>query len=388
VKLSTILFRSLPFRSVFLCLIAVVCFSLLSAEYSVETTSASQEPRRNVARFLAKARSGTPVTVGFVGGSVTAGYGLSDPGKNSYRSLVMQWLKQRYGQTKVAEINASVAGAGSTYAAMRVRRDCIAHKPDLVFVEFASDDAGEKDDVVRRSLEGIVRQLLTVPQPPEIMFVYVPYPGRPNTVEASDLVAAYYRIPSIRVETMPAMWKDGLSLGEEGARLIARTVTDRLAEDDRQSPLPPVKVPAPPVFSDELTYGELIPFAQLKHEATWKTEAVSDRSLPSTLLVSDKPGSQIETFFEGTVVGIAFRAGPEGGILECLIDGRPAPAPLNRIDTYDPVNRLSTRVIAGGLGGGEHRLTIKVMTERNPKSSGSQARLGYLIVGGQRPERL
>ena len=382
-------FSKTLFRCGIVFLTSAVCFSTTLTDDSLEAVRArSQEPRRNVARFLTKARSGSPVTVGFVGGSVSAGYGLSDPGKTSYRSLVVQWLKQRYGQTKVAEINASVAGAGSSYAAMRVRRDCIAHKPDLVVVEFSADDAGEKDDVVRRSLEGVVRQLLTVPQPPEIMFVYAPYPGRPNTVETSELVAAYYRIPAIRIETTPAMWKDGLSLGEDGARLIAKAVTDRFVEDERANPLPPVKVLAPPVFSDELTYGELIPFAQLKHDATWKTEAVSDRSLPSTLLVSDKPGSQLDTFFEGTVVGIAFRAGPEGGILECLIDGKPAAAPLNRIDTYDTVNRLSTRIIAGGLGGGEHRLTIKVLSERNPKSSGHQTRLGYLIVGGQRPERL
>ena len=349
---------------------------------------AGQDSRRNVARFLAKARSGKMVSIAFLGGSVSAGAGISDPSKSSYRALVMQWLKQRYGQTRVVEVNAAVAGTGSTYGAMRARRDCIAQKPDLVIVEFAADDSGEKEDVIRRSLEGIVRQLLTVPQPPELLFLYAPLPGRTVPVDTGDIVANFYRIPSVRVDTPASMWKENVGLNEDGARSVAKAVIERFEDDERQTPLTPVKVLAPPAFSDELTYGELIPFAQLKRDAAWKNDAVNDRSLPSMLLTSDKLGSQIDTFFEGTVVGIAFRAGPDGGQFECLIDGKPAPAPLDRVDTYDPVNRISTRIIAGGLGGGEHRLTIRVTGERSPKSSSTHVKLGYLIVGGQRPERL
>jgi len=328
------------------------------------------------------------VSVAFLGGSVSAGTGLADPSKSSYRALVVQWLKQRYGQSKVVEVNAAVGGTGSTYGAMRARRDCIAQKPDLVFVEFMPDDSNEKEDVIRRSLEGIVRQLLTVPQPPEIIFLYTPLPGRATPVETGEVVANFYRLPSIRIDTTAAMWKENLALGEEGSRLVAKAIIDRFEEDDKQAPLSAVKVLAPPAFSDELTYGELIPFAQLKHDATWKNEPVNDRSLPSMLLAADKPGALIDTFFEGTVVGIAFRSGPDGGQFECLIDGKPAQAPLDRVDAYDPVSRISTRIIAGGLGGGEHRLSIKITGERSPKSAGTHLRLGYLIVGGQRPERL
>lgn len=353
-----------------------------------ETDAAAQDSRRNVSRFLAKARSGKMVSIAFLGGSLSAGAGLSDPSKSSYRALVVQWLRQRYSPSKIVEVNAAVPGTGSTYGAMRARRDCIAQKPDLVVVEFAADDSNEKEDVIRRSLEGIVRQLLTVPQPPEILFLYAPVPGRTVPVDTGDVVANFYRIPSIRVDTTAAMWKENLALNEDGARLVAKAITDRFEDDERQTPLTPVKVLAPPAFSDELTYGELIPFAQLKHDANWKNEPVNERSLPSMLLVSDKLGSQLETFFEGTVVGIAFRSGPDGGQFECLIDGKPAQAPLDRVDTYDPVNRISTRIIAGGLGGGEHRLTIRVTGERSPKSSSTHVKLGYLIVGGQRPERL
>jgi len=75
-------------------------------------------------------------------------------------------------------------------------------------------------------------------------------------------------------------------------------------------------------------------------------------------------------------------------MIEVLIDGRPAPAPLGVIDGYAAQPGIGTAVIAGGLGLGEHRLTIRVRADRHPLSRGHRIRLGYLLIGGQRPEKL
>ena len=50
--------------------------------------------------------------------------------------------------------------------------------------------------------------------------------------------------------------------------------------------------------------------------------------------------------------------------------------------------RVAGAILAGGLGLGEHRLTIRVLAEKNPQSGGGRVKLGYLLIGGQRPERL
>lgn len=355
--------------------------------------------RRNVGRVLDKLRAGKAVTVAYLGGSITAGSGASDPSKTSYRALVTDWLRARYPRAKVTEINASVANTGSLYASMRTRRDVIAHKPDLVFIEFAAFDAMEREDVARRAVEGVVRQLLTVSQPPEIVFLYSANPARSVRVEWHDAVAGYYRLPSIDLQAQTgllidggklatgSMWS-GANLSDEGHRTYARLVTEFLLDQERQPATEIVKSIPPPFLSDELTYGELIPTAQLKHDLAWRNEAQGERALPSNLLVGDRPGSQFETVFEGTVAGLTFRAGPDGGTVECSIDGRPAPAPLDRIDTYNATPQIAARIIAGGLGPGEHRLTVRIIGDKNPKSTGSLVRLGYLLVGGQRPERL
>jgi hypothetical protein len=145
-----------------------------------------------------------------------------------------------------------------------------------------------------------------------------------------------------------------------------------------------------------MNYGEFKAVVEIKPQrgsakergANWRIEASNDRALPSELLVSERPGAQVEYYFDGGVIGVSYRTGPDGGIIECLIDGKPAPPPLSRIDTYSRVPQLGARIIAGGLGAGEHKLTIRVLGEKNPKSSGYNVRLGYLLIGGTRPEKL
>jgi lysophospholipase L1-like esterase len=388
-----------------LCLLANLPIGHVSARFS----SLRQDPaadtlrtstRRNIGSFYTKLRTKKEVTIAYFGGSATAGAGSSEAAKTSYRTLVTEWLRSRNTQAQIKEINAAVDGTGSLYGAMRARRDVIAHKPDLVFIEFASDDAGEKESTVKRAVEGIVRQFLTVSQPPEIVFLYTTNAKRNTQTDWYESVASYYRLPSLNLQdltwkmiesgqtTPSAFWKDGLHLLDAGSKIYARLIIDYLTEQEKLTPSPITRSLPPPFLSDELTYGELIPCAQLKHDAMWKVEPSNDRSLPATMLAGDKPGTIVETLFEGTIVGLVYRAGPDAGTIECLIDGRPAPAPLDRIDAYDSVHHLATRIIAGGLGPGEHKLTIKIHSEKNPKSNGTNFRLGYLIIGGARPERL
>jgi len=242
--------------------------------------------------------------------------------------------------------------------------------------------------------------LLTVSQPPEIVFLYATNQSRGARADWHDQVASYYRLPGIDLQSRiwssissgqlatASFWANGMTTTDEGHRAYAKVIEEFIVDQEKQVATEIVKSVPPPLLSDELTYGELIPAAQLKHDSSWRNEAQTERVLPSHLLAGDRPGVQFETIFEGTVVGLAYRMGPDAGIIECLIDGKPAPGPLDRIDTYDPTTHIGVRMVAGGLGPGEHRLTVRVAADKNAKSVGTQVKLGYLLVGGQRPERL
>ncbi|MGH9935010.1 MAG: GDSL-type esterase/lipase family protein [Blastocatellia bacterium] len=391
--------------------------------------AAGGQTRRNIGAFFDKLRAGAPVTIAYLGGSITAGAGAGNPEKSSFRALVTEWSRKNYPKSEITELNATINSTGtsgsSLYGALRARRDVIAYKPDLVFVEFAVNDTNEDEATTKKAIEGLLRQLLVVSQPPEVVMLYATNAKRGVRAEWHDAIAAHYQLPSINLqnqvwamidegkvkpaELWPASsrstgsggsWKDSVTPSDAGHKLYADLIVSFLAEQEKLKSTPiPRSLPSP-LVSDEMNYGEFKAIVEINPDrglqrrsakergASWRTEPNNDRALPAGLLVSDKAGAQIEYYFEGTVIGVSYRTGPDGGIIECLIDGKPAPAPLTRVDSYSHTSQIGARIIAGGLGPGEHKLTIRVLGEKNPKSSGNNVRLGYLLIGGTRPEKL
>jgi acyl-CoA thioesterase I len=370
------------------------------ANPSLPPKQITPQARRNIGVFFDKLRAGKAVTIAYLGGSITAGVGASNPEKSSYRALVTDWLRKRYPKSQISEINAAVVGTGSLYGALRARRDVIAFKPDLVFIDFAIDDAGEEEGSAKKAIEGLLRQLLIIPQPPEILMLYTTTAKRDVSNDWHESIAAYYQVPSIDLQSQigalidsgkikpSEFWKDGVNPTDMGHKIYAEQITNFLAEQETLKPTPIARNLPSPFVSDEMNYGEFKALAEIKHDAGWRKEPNADRKLPTILLASIKAGAQLEYYFEGTVIGISFRMGPDCGIVEVLIDGKPAPSPVARIDCYNSLPHIGTRIIAGGLSPGEHKLTIRVTGEKNPKSTGTAVRLGYLLVGGTRPERL
>lgn len=379
------------------CILALLITTHTAALQPAPQTAAA---RRNIGLFFDKLRAGKTVSVAYLGGSVSQGVGASDANKTSYRALVNAWLHSRYPKSRINELNATVAGTGSIYGAIRARRDVVEYKPDLVFLEFATSDEGETEDAVKKSIEGIIRQLLAVSQPPEIVLLYTTNAARKAAIAWHEEVANFYHLPALNLQEMvwkqleasnssfATLSKDGMNPNDEGHKLYASHIIEYLAAQEKLPSSPLIRVLPMPLLSDEMTYGELKAFAEIMHGGGWKLEPTADKMLPASLLVSDKATTEITASFEGTVVGLTFRMGPDAGQFECLIDGKPAPEPLRLIDAYDKDAHIATRILAGGLSYGEHKLTIRVKGEKNAKSSGNHVRLGAFLIGGARPEKL
>ena len=107
--------------------------------------------REGLPATAAKLDAGEPVTIAYFGGSITE--------QNGWRIQSAELLKKLYPKAAIRSINAAIGGTGSDLGAFRLAHDVLRHKPDLVFIEFAVNDAGAKDDRVRKAVEGIVRQI-------------------------------------------------------------------------------------------------------------------------------------------------------------------------------------------------------------------------------------
>ena len=366
------------FALVFIAVGQVINLPYLSAKAGVASQVGNPSAsRRNLGLLFDKLRARKTVTVAFFGGTHAA----APETKTPYRTHVINWLKQQYPQARLNELNAAVPGTGISYAALRARRDVIAYKPDLVFLDFALPENAEApatEEAYKKALEGVLRQLLIVPQPPEVVLLHAPN----SRTEWSEAIAAHYQLPTLNLTTNQAGASDDLH------KAYGQQLTTFLAAQAVLTPTPLLRNLPNPLVSDEMNYGEFKALAEIKHSALWKTDNNNDRNLPALLLASDKAGATLDLFFDGTVLGFTFLASPQGGTFEVLIDGKPAPAPLTKVDAYSANAQLQARIIPGGLPQGEHKLTIRVTNEKNPKSNGNQIKLGSMLVGGQRPEKL
>jgi len=194
----------------------------------------------NVARKL---KNGEEVKVVLIGGSITVG-GQST--KAGFCVRVPQWIQDRYPGAKVIAVNAGIGGTGSSFGSMRYDRDVLAHKPDLVFVEFAVND-GRSDASV--SMERIVRKTWMANPKTDIVFIYTlsqhhlpDYKNGflPIAASSHERVAEHYSIPTVGMAKKVAdlvnsgkiEWKDfsrdGCHPHTEGYKFFVEEITTGL----------------------------------------------------------------------------------------------------------------------------------------------------------------
>lgn len=145
-----------------------------------------------------KLEAGSPIVVGFIGGSITQN---AEP--DGFVAALRKHWTEKYPAASVRTINAGLAGTDSAWGAKRIDRDLLEAKPDVVFVEFAVND-GERDS--SPDMERIVRKIHHANENAEIVFIYTTSDTAfrklskkklPDAIREHEEVAEYYDVPSI-----------------------------------------------------------------------------------------------------------------------------------------------------------------------------------------------
>lgn len=125
------------------------------------STSITQAPAAAFATFDQAARAGQRLTVAYFGASLTWGANSTDHARTSYRARVSQMLEKRYPEARFTFIDGAIGGTGSNLGVFRLQRDCLAYKPDLVFLDFsANDDINEDGPEKLATYESLVRRIV------------------------------------------------------------------------------------------------------------------------------------------------------------------------------------------------------------------------------------
>jgi len=106
------------------------------------------EVSRSLPNFFQKLEAGEDVTIAYLGGSITA--------QKGWRVQSRDWFEQQYPEARIEGVHAAIGGTGSSPGVFRVEKDALQAKPDLLFVEFAVNDAGASPDRITKAMEGIV----------------------------------------------------------------------------------------------------------------------------------------------------------------------------------------------------------------------------------------
>ncbi|MFZ4779797.1 MAG: GDSL-type esterase/lipase family protein [Terrimicrobiaceae bacterium] len=375
--------------------------ALLLTPLALFSQQSPPEGRDTLGRFFEKAKSQKPVTVAFLGGSITEGAGATNPAK-SWRGLTSQWLRKQYPVAQWTFLNAAIGGTGSDLGVYRVRQEILDRAaPDLVFVEFAVNDQwGSDRSKIAAQMEGIVRQIRTANPRANVVFVYTIsrqildgyLQGNPRLSTAVHKeVAAHYKLPEIDLQAgildsvkkgehvWEDYWMDTAHPNDRGHARYAEQVTGFL---EAQSALPPAPAPElpPALVSSSLEHARLQPIPAKNAEGWSEVPPMEPFRSPRVqhIVETTTVGGTLDTEFEGPSVGVYFECGPDTGLFEVTVDDLP-PMKIATFDPKIPFRRLNCRILKSDLPPGKHRLRI-VNCEPQAGSSGSVVRLGGLLV--------
>ncbi|MDO5294109.1 MAG: SGNH/GDSL hydrolase family protein [bacterium] len=149
---------------------------------------------RRLVKALRKAKEGQTITVGFIGGAITAGYNAIPRDENSYAALTYKWFNNTFKTAHVKYVNAGIGATDSYLGVHRVEKDLLEYNPDIVIVEFAVDDKKEWN---KESYDSLLRKIYLWSSNPAVVLLFLTNRDGVDNQGVQQEIGAYYGFPMI-----------------------------------------------------------------------------------------------------------------------------------------------------------------------------------------------
>lgn len=402
--------------SVFFAIAALAATVWSAPTYKGPVKAEEVHVRNGVGNLMKKINAGQDITIAYLGGSITA--------MNGWRNLTTDWFRQTWPKVKFTEVHAAIGGTGSDLGAFRVGHDALRHRPDLLFIEFATNDGGAQPESIWRSMEGIVRQTWKKDTSTDIVFTYTITHSMmndygagmcPRAASAMEQLADHYGIPSIgfgprvaaevkagrlvmsRGEIETAVPKETPNrdkaiselLAKEGKILFAndgvhpampghgfylQSITNGFAQMKSSEPVDHLMQLLNPFVKDNLEKAKMVDVFPEMLQGSWiklpkedsKMQAFSNRM--GDIWYAHDPDDTMTFKFKGTCCKIYDLLGPDGGQLWITVDGKRSKRPIPRFDSYCTYHRIATLNVFQGAEG-VHTVEIRVDKDQPSRQS-------------------
>lgn len=233
----------------------------------IERSITSTGNNARMKNAIEKAKSGEKTTVAYIGGSITEG--LNGGKDGCYAKLSYNYFSETFGTGENVEyINAGMSGTPSVLGILRSQRDVLDYKPDVVFIEFAVNDA--QDPTHKDAYESLVRTMLQSENAPAVVLLFTVLENGYTCQEQMQQVGEYYNLPMISVgdaltpelTATRMVWSDYASDAAHpnpaGHELITEFITNYygkvIAEDKSED----ILIPEEALFGMSLVNAKLI----------------------------------------------------------------------------------------------------------------------------------
>ena len=348
-----------------------------------------------IPRTAARLLGGDRLNVAYIGGSVTQATGASDTTETSWRALFQKYLYQRYHRKYFCHIGSMVSGIGSCNSpvmAFLIGRHILPNEPMLAFVEFCINDAHVLDkELVKKGIEGMVRQLVTAKKGCDVVFLRAGCSPRSKTADGNvstipdglhRQIAEYYDLPLIDLQGFTneylaekgERWDDVIPpvnaredlyhLNDYGNSIyfdaIRETFEKHMAlfrQKKHRDPFAPIPEP---LFSDELQYVRLldpsIKNRSIELEGEWHPKPRELVPWYTDNLLVGQPGAKMTVVFQGTSVMVWALCYNNGLKVQALLNGEKISGPFLKY----PTEFCRGFVLAHGMPHREHVLELTV----------------------------
>ncbi|QOS79042.1 SGNH/GDSL hydrolase family protein [Paenibacillus sp. JNUCC31] len=174
-------------------------------------------------RAIEKTKRGEPVTIAYIGGSITQGAGAEPIHTNCYAYRSFGLFRNMFASTSnvpLRFIKAGLGGTPSELGIIRYDRDVLREGtilPDIVIVEFAVNDAD--DETQGTCYESLVLKALGADNDPAVILLFSVFENDWNLQDRLAPVGWHYNLPMVSVKDAVV---DQFQLTPEDGRIISR----------------------------------------------------------------------------------------------------------------------------------------------------------------------
>ena len=346
--------------------------------------------------------SSKAVRIAFIGGSITQQSLYTTP----LRKSLTTYLKTNNADRDVKFVNhaadGGVGGTGSDLGIYRLEKDVISKSPDVVFIEFAVNDANNANKV--KTMEGMIRKLMNLDHQPVVILLNVTTIGYASFSSIADwepLMQAYgigsvnvaeYIKSNIASEENPDgiyVWKaedlndypeatvltnDGVHPNAEGGKIYADFMYKMLTEN-ADNLFKKMTYVAEPISGFEYNNPRLISWKAATYDDNWNVKNDLSWAFLDGVANAKSSGATLTFKFTGTTIGLYAPRSKSGSTATYSIDDGAYTGTV-RVYTDVTVSKMEmATMISTDLPEGEHTITINVNDIED-----NYFQFGYFIV--------